>query len=599
MKIQYIISLLTLIIFGSGLFLAPGILKDKLVAVLSENIDSKVSLSDLEINPFMAEVTLSGLSIGAKSEVLELKKLVLRPDLISLMSEEKIVKSLSIEGLDLRAIPRLKAKKDKEKKGNSTLKLRLNKLSLKDLKLSHLLIPLNKDLRLINALIQDIVIEGQKLNANLKEAKVKVQESEIDLSLNLRLSKEPSGKGAIKVKNFNLEFLEHEKLKEKIKSLGGELSLNLALNLKNKIVRSTGEIELKKLNYLPQTGAQYEIDSFWLKKELSYSNKKILLTNTELKLLGLTQSSNDEANKRIKELLISNLNLNKETGDIFNLAFDINKFGKISFENKKESYKGKIKNLDLSKFSNFLVLDEESQIGSGKLFLDLNGKVKKNNELSGDLKLFMAQLEIEKSGDKDISLISTTRAVSLIKDKNGKIEIESKITGSLDDPSFNLIYFLSKGVGNILAEKFYSLLAVEAAKKVAPLLLSSIPINPLNAISLFKKGYDLAVKPRFAAMNFPPHEEKLKERELKVLDRILSFLKKEAEISLSFCVDTYLKEGDSVLSLKKAKSLRFKRTSFIGQYIVSKAPRVESQVVFCSEKAEIEDSGTASLEVEL
>ncbi|MBK25568.1 MAG: hypothetical protein CME70_16345 [Halobacteriovorax sp.] len=599
MKAKYIISLLILLIFGTGFLLAPGLIKDKLITIMSENIDSTVYLDELEINPFSAEITLIGLSIGEKSEVLELKKLVLRPDLLSLFSKEKVVKSLTIEGLVLKAIPKLKARNEKIKKSNSTLKFKLNELKLKEIKLSHFLIPLNKDLSLSNALIHNIDIEGKKLKANLKRAKIKIHESEIDLSLNFRLVKEPSGKGTIKIKNFNLEFLEHKKLKEKIKNLGGELSLNLALELKNKVVTSTGEVELKKLNYLPESGAQYQINSLWIKKDFSYSHEKTVLDNAELKLQGLTQSSKEEAVKRIKGLLISNLNLKKEAGSNFDLAFDVNKYGKINFEKKQESYKGKIKNLDLSKFSNFLVLDEESQVGSGKLFLNLKGKVKKDNQLSGDLKLFMAQLEIEKSGDKDISLISTSRAVSLIKDKNGKIEIESKITGSLDDPSFNLIYFLSKGVGNVLAEKFYSLLAVEAAKKVAPLLLSSIPINPLNAISLFKKGYDLAVKPRFAAMNFPPHEEKLKDRELKVLDRILNFLKKESEISLSFCVDTYLKEGDSTLSLEKARSLRIKRSAFISQYIVKKAPRVESQVVFCSEKAKIEDSGNASLEVEL
>ena len=92
------------------------------------------------------------------------------------------------------------------------------------------------------------------------------------------------------------------------------------------------------------------------------------------------------------------------------------------------------------------------KIEKGKLSADINYKID-NRKLSANHKFVINQLELgEKVDSPDAVKLPLKIAIALLKDRNGVIDLDLPVTGSLDDPQFKLGPIIWKAVLNLLTK---------------------------------------------------------------------------------------------------------------------------------------------------
>lgn len=92
------------------------------------------------------------------------------------------------------------------------------------------------------------------------------------------------------------------------------------------------------------------------------------------------------------------------------------------------------------------------KIMKGKLSVDLRYRIE-NRQLNAEHKFVMDQLELgDKVDSPDAVKLPLKLAVALLKDRNGVIDLDLPVTGSLDDPKFRLGPIIWKAVLNLLTK---------------------------------------------------------------------------------------------------------------------------------------------------
>ncbi len=107
-------------------------------------------------------------------------------------------------------------------------------------------------------------------------------------------------------------------------------------------------------------------------------------------------------------------------------------------------------NIELSTFNPYSGKFAGYNIAKGKLTTDLHYKVD-GRKLDAQHHIKVDQLEFgDKTGSKDAVSLPIKLAVALLKDRNGVIDLDLPVTGSLDDPKFRLGPIIWKVFVNIL-----------------------------------------------------------------------------------------------------------------------------------------------------
>jgi hypothetical protein len=124
--------------------------------------------------------------------------------------------------------------------------------------------------------------------------------------------------------------------------------------------------------------------------------------------------------------------------------------------------KASAKGVDLPRFTTYAAKYVGYQIERGKLSLDIEYKIK-NRELQASNHVVLNQLTFgKKSNSPDATTLPVQLAVSLLKDRNGNIDINLPISGSLDDPQFSVGGIILRVIGNLIVKAVtapFSLLA--------------------------------------------------------------------------------------------------------------------------------------------
>jgi hypothetical protein len=108
------------------------------------------------------------------------------------------------------------------------------------------------------------------------------------------------------------------------------------------------------------------------------------------------------------------------------------------------------RNMELTIFNPYSGKFAGYNISKGKLSTELHYKVD-GRKLDAQHHIVIEQLEFgEKTASKDAVSLPVKLAVSLLKDRNGVIDLNLPVTGSLDDPSFRLAPIIWKVFVNIL-----------------------------------------------------------------------------------------------------------------------------------------------------
>jgi hypothetical protein len=123
---------------------------------------------------------------------------------------------------------------------------------------------------------------------------------------------------------------------------------------------------------------------------------------------------------------------------------------------------GKMRNLELMPLSPYSVKYAGHGIERGQLSMDVAYRVLPDGQLTASNKLVLNQLTFGEPVEGAPSILPVRLAVALLADRNGVIDVDLPISGSLNDPEFSLGHVIFKVIGNLLAKAVtapFSLLA--------------------------------------------------------------------------------------------------------------------------------------------
>jgi uncharacterized protein involved in outer membrane biogenesis len=160
-----------------------------------------------------------------------------------------------------------------------------------------------------------------------------------------------------------------------------------------------------------------------------------------------------------------------------------------------------IKSVEMTSLSPYSGKYAGYAIDKGKLSLFVNYKIE-NNKLEAENRVFIDQLTFGEPVDSpDATKLPVTLAVSLLKNRNGEIDINLPISGSLDDPQFS--------VGELIVQVIINLLGKAITSPFALLGLASGGGGELSSLDFDDGRSSIA----------PPAQQRLEKLATALLDR--------------------------------------------------------------------------------
>ena len=113
---------------------------------------------------------------------------------------------------------------------------------------------------------------------------------------------------------------------------------------------------------------------------------------------------------------------------------------------------GKVRDLELPPLSPYSVKYSGYGINRGKLSVDVNYLVQPNGQLTAKNKVILNQLGFGDKAEGSSASLPVKLAVALLADRNGVIDIDLPISGSLNDPQFSLGPVIVKVILNVIVK---------------------------------------------------------------------------------------------------------------------------------------------------
>ncbi|WP_180127864.1 DUF748 domain-containing protein [Rhodoferax sp. BLA1] len=111
---------------------------------------------------------------------------------------------------------------------------------------------------------------------------------------------------------------------------------------------------------------------------------------------------------------------------------------------------GKVRDLELAPLSTYSARYAGYGIERGKLSVDVAYKVQPDGQLTASNKLVLNQLRFGDAVPGAANSLPVKLAVALLADRNGVIDLNVPISGSLNDPQFRLMPIVFKVIGNLI-----------------------------------------------------------------------------------------------------------------------------------------------------
>ena len=112
----------------------------------------------------------------------------------------------------------------------------------------------------------------------------------------------------------------------------------------------------------------------------------------------------------------------------------------------------KMRDLDLAPLTPYAVRYAGHGIERGKLSMDVNYKITPEGRLTAANKLVLNQLRFGDEVQGAPASLPVKLAVALLADRNGVIDVDLPLTGSLNDPQFSIGSLIFKALGNLIVK---------------------------------------------------------------------------------------------------------------------------------------------------
>ena len=142
---------------------------------------------------------------------------------------------------------------------------------------------------------------------------------------------------------------------------------------------------------------------------------------------------------------------------------------------------GHMRDLELPPLSPYTIKYAGHGVERGKLSMDVAYQVLPNGQLTASNKLVLKQLTFGDPVEGAPASLPVRLAVALLADRNGVIDVELPISGSLNDPDFRLGPVILKVMGNLIMKAITAPFSLLASALGGSDALDSVPFGPGSA----------------------------------------------------------------------------------------------------------------------
>ncbi|MFN7153973.1 MAG: DUF748 domain-containing protein [Acidovorax sp.] len=142
---------------------------------------------------------------------------------------------------------------------------------------------------------------------------------------------------------------------------------------------------------------------------------------------------------------------------------------------------GKVRDLELPPLTPYAVKYAGHGIERGKLSVDVNYKVLPNGQLTASNRLVLHQLTFGEPVEGAPNSLPVKLAVALLADRNGVIDLDLPISGSLNDPQFRVGPVIFKIIVNLIGKALTSPFSLLASALGGGDEMSNVPFAPGSA----------------------------------------------------------------------------------------------------------------------
>ena len=142
---------------------------------------------------------------------------------------------------------------------------------------------------------------------------------------------------------------------------------------------------------------------------------------------------------------------------------------------------GKVRDLELPPLTPYAVKYAGHGIERGKLSVDVNYKVLPNGQLTASNRLVLHQLTFGEPVEGAPNSLPVKLAVALLADRNGVIDLDLPISGSLNDPQFRVGPVIFKIIVNLIGKALTSPFSLLASALGGGEEMSNVPFAPGSA----------------------------------------------------------------------------------------------------------------------
>ncbi len=192
--------------------------------------------------------------------------------------------------------------------------------------------------------------------------------------------------------------------------------------------------------------------------------------------------------------------------------------------------------LDLTQLSSYL---PAYHIERGRLELESRARLEGETlEVANAVAIDGLKLSGKAAGDHSLlgegMAMPLDVALDLLRDGDGRIELELPISGSLSDPQF--------GTGDIVK------VAMQNALQKAAIAYAKNALQPLGTIMMIGKLAGKAARPRFAPVSFAPASAELTDEARAYLDKVSQLLADRPGLTLTFCGVSTIADRDALIA---------------------------------------------------
>lgn len=202
-----------------------------------------------------------------------------------------------------------------------------------------------------------------------------------------------------------------------------------------------------------------------------FSVGRVVLTNSQLELLDRSLSPNVNLGVRQLEGTIAGIASDEQKQADINLRAKVDDVGPVEISGNikplskdlEADFKILVKDVDLTPTSPYSGKFAGYRIAKGKLNMELSYRISERKLTAKNL-IILDQFSFgEKVESPDATKLPVKLAVAVLKDRNGKIELDVPVDGSLDDPQFHLGKVINRAIVNVITKIVTSPFAVLGA----------------------------------------------------------------------------------------------------------------------------------------